>query len=176
MTSSAPLAPAWARLLPLIIVVVILAVRFLRPQRISITRMWIAPIVLCGLTVWVIYVNQKLNPAPPLEIILGLVVGGLAGIPFGFLRGMHTDVRPTERPGVMYLGASWATLAIFVLAFGIRYAVRAVMPQHGSLAGTIGDALLAFAIAFIATSYVVIFRKYEAEVAGRLASPPPPTP
>ena len=61
----------------------------------------------------------------------------------------------------MYLGSSWITLAIFVVAFGLRYAVHLLMPQHGSLTGTIGDSLLAFAIAFIAASYVVIFRKYE---------------
>ncbi|MGB6517094.1 MAG: hypothetical protein WBE79_01160 [Candidatus Cybelea sp.] len=148
-------------MLPLVIVVVILAYRLLRPQKISVTRMWVTPIVLCALTAWVIYANQVLNPAPPLEIALGLIIGALAGIPFGILRGMHTEVRPTERRGVMYLGSSWITLIIFAAAFGLRYAIRAFMPQHGSLSATIGDGLLAFAIAFIGASYVVIFRKYE---------------
>jgi hypothetical protein len=142
-------------------VVVILAYRLLRPQKISVTRMWVTPIVLCALTAWVIYVNQALNPAPPFEIGLGLIIGALAAIPFGILRGMHTEVRPTERRGVMYLGSSWVTLIIFAGAFGLRYAIRAFMPQHGSLSATIGDGLLAFAIAFIGASYVVIFRKYE---------------
>jgi hypothetical protein len=174
MTSTVPVAPVWARLLPILIVVVIIAFRFSRPQRISVTRMWIAPIILCGLAAFVIYENQKINPAPPLEIVLGLIVGGLAGVPFGLLRGRHTNVQPTDRPGVMYLGASWATLVIFLVAFGLRYAIRLMIPQHGSLAGTVGDALLAFAFTFIATSYVVIFRKYEAEVAARQASAPPP--
>ena len=127
--------------------------------------MWIAPIALCLLTAWVIYLNQTMNPAPPLEIVLGLIVGGIVGIPFGVLRGRHTTVRPTDRRGVMYLGSSWITLAIFVAAFALRYAARALMPQRGSLSATIGDACLAFAISFIASSYVVIFRKYEAMVA-----------
>ena len=123
--------------------------------------MWIAPILLCALTAWAIYANQLLNPAPPLEIALGLILGAVAGIPFGILRGMHTDVRPTDRRGVMYLGSSWITVAIFAGAFVLRYGARMLMPHRGSLAATIGDALLAFAIAFIATSYFVIFRKYE---------------
>lgn len=123
--------------------------------------MWVTPIFLCGLTAWVIYVNQTLNPAPPAEIALGLIAGALAGVPFGVLRGIHTDVRPTERRGVMYLGSSWVTVAIFGAAFGLRYVVRMMMPHRGSLNSTIGDALLAFAIAFIVTSYYVIFRKYE---------------
>jgi hypothetical protein len=147
------------------VVVAILAVRMLRPQKISVTRMWVTPIILCALTLWVIYANNLLNPAPPGEIALGLMVGALAGIPFGILRGMHTDVRPTERRGVMYLGSSWVTLAIFAVALGLRYAARMLMPDRGSLTSTIGDAVLAFAIAFIGASYVVIFRKYEALVA-----------
>jgi hypothetical protein len=143
--------------------VAILAVRLIRPQRISVTRMWVSPIVLCALAAWAIYANNafNINPAPPLEIAVGLLAGGLAGIPFGILRGMHTDVRPTDRRGVMYLGSSWVTLVIFVVAFGLRYAIRMLMPAHGSLSATVGDGLLAFAVAFIAASYVVIFRKYE---------------
>jgi hypothetical protein len=147
--------------------VAVLAVRMLRPQRISVTRMWVSPIILCALTAWAIYANQLLNPAPPFEIALGVIVGAIMGLPFGILRGMHTDVRPTDRRGVMYLGSSWVTLAIFAAAFGLRYAVRLMMPQRGSLTGTIGDALLAFAIVFIAASYFVIFRKYEEQVHSR---------
>jgi hypothetical protein len=149
------------QVLPLVILVAVLAVRLLRPQKISITRMWVSPIVLCGLSVWVIYLNERLNPAPPAEIALGIVLGAILGTPLGILRGMHTEVKLTEKRGVMYLGSSWVTVAIFLVAFGLRYAVRLLMPQHGSLTGIIGDAVLAFAIAFIAASYVVIFRKYE---------------
>ncbi len=149
------------QLLPLGIVVVVLAIRMLRPQRISVTRLWLSPIILCALTAWVIYANNFLNPAPPAEIAAALILGAAAGLPFGVLRGMHTDVRPTDRQGVMYLGSSWVTLVIFAAAFGLRYTIRLVMPQHGSLTGAIGDGLLAFAIVFIAASYFVIFRKYE---------------
>jgi hypothetical protein len=112
----------------------------------------------------VIYANDVINPAAPLEIAVGLVVGAAIGVPFGILRGTHTDVRPTDRRGVMYLGSSWVTLAIFAVAFALRYIVRMLMPQHGSLTGTIGDGLLAFAIAFLVASYVVILRKYESLV------------
>ena len=123
--------------------------------------MWITPILFCALAAFVVYANQRLEPAPFLEIAGGLIVGLVAGVPFGILRGMHTDVRPADRPGLMYLGSSWMTIAIFLVAFGLRFVVREVMPHRGALAGVIGDALLGFAIAFIATSYIVIFRKYE---------------
>ena len=123
--------------------------------------MWIAPIVLCGVAALAIYGTERLHPVPPFEIVLGLVIGAICGIPFGILRGVHTDVRPTERRGVMYLGSSWVTVAIFLVAFGLRFGIRELMPRDSSLSGPIGDGLLAFAIAFIAASYVVIFRKYE---------------
>lgn len=166
--------PAWAQILPLVIVAVLVVVRMVRPQRISVTRMWVSPIILSAIIAFSIYASEQINPAPPLEIALGLVVGAIAGIPFGLLRGRHTDVRLTDRPGVMYLGASWATGLIFAFAFGFRYVVRMVMPHRGSISGVVSDALLAFAFAFIVTSYVAIYRKYEAELAGKLASPPEP--
>lgn len=165
MQQSNAAAPLWAQLLPLGIVVVILVWRSIRPTRISVTRMWITPIVFCALAGFVVYANQKLQPAPFFEIAGGLVVGIAAGIPFGILRGTHTDVRPAERTGVMYLGSSWLTILIYLIAFGLRFVVRELMPHRGALAGVIGDALLGFAIAFIASSYIVIFRKYESAVA-----------
>lgn len=169
-----PNVSPWLQFLPLAIVVAILLFRFIRPQRISVTRMWIQPIVLVVLTSYAIYATEKLNPAPVWEIALALVIGAVAGVPFGILRGLHTDVRPTERRGVMYLGSSWITILIFLVAFGLRTTIRVLVPHRGSLSSAIGDGLLGFAIAFIVASYVVIFRKYEEEVAGRLASPPAP--
>ena len=162
-----PAVPWWAQLLPLVVVVALLAVRFVRPQRISVTRMWVSPLILIVLTGWAIYATERLEPAPPWEVVAALLAGGAIGIPFGVLRGMHTDVRPTERPGVMYLGSSWVTIVIFLAAFGLRSMVRLVMPHSGSLSTAVGDALLAFAIAFIASSYVLIYRKYQAELAAQ---------
>jgi Protein of unknown function (DUF1453) len=174
MQTGTTAAPAWAQLVPLVIVVAVLALRLVRPQRISVTRMWVSPILFCALSAWAIYATQRLNPAPPFEIALGLVVGGAAGVPFGILRGLHTDVRPTDRPGVMYLGSSWATIVIFAAAFALRYGARTLMPHRGSVASIVGDAALAFAISFIATSYISIYRKYERELAVKIAAPPAP--
>ncbi|HTX58963.1 MAG TPA: CcdC protein domain-containing protein [Verrucomicrobiae bacterium] len=159
----------WIRLLPILLIVIVLIVRLSRPQKISVTRMWVTPIILCALAGWAIYATEQFNPAPPWQIAVGLLIGLVAGIPFGILRGMHTDVRPTDRPGVMYLGSSWITALIFIGAFALRYGVRLAIPQHGSLATVAGDGVLAFAIAFIITSYLAIYRKYE----GELANPRP---
>jgi hypothetical protein len=173
MYSSAA-SPPWLQPVILVVVVALLALRLSRPQRLTIARMWVQPLILVFVTVLAIYGSEQLQPTPAWEVAIGMLVGAIAGVPFGILRGIHTDVRPTERPGVMYLGSSWITVAIFAVAFGLRYIVRLAMPRHGSLTGAVGDGLLAFAIAFIVASYIVIARKYREEVAGRLASPPAP--
>jgi hypothetical protein len=169
---ASPDAPVWAQFLPIVVVLVLVVVRMVRPQRISVTRLWVSPIILCAIAAFSIYATQQMNPAPPWEIALGLVVGALAGIPFGLLRGHHTDVQPTDRPGVMLLGSSWATGLIFAGAFGLRFAIRLAMPHRGSLSTVIGDALLGFAVAYVVTSYLAIFRKYEAEVAAAASGVP----
>ena len=171
---ASPGAPPWAQFLPLIAVLILVIVRMVRPQRISVTRMWLSPIILGAIAAVSIYGTEQLNPAPPLEIVLGLVAGAVLGVPFGMLRGRHTDVRLTDRPGVMYLGASWATGLIFAAAFGFRFVVRLVMPHRGALSTVIGDALLAFAVAYVCTSYLAIYKKYQAELAGAIPSPPEP--
>jgi len=175
MQSSSAAMPLWVQFLPILVVLVLVIVRMVRPQRISLTRLWLSPIILCAIAGYTIYATELPNPAPAWEIALGLVVGALAGIPFGMLRGRHTDVRPTDRPGVMYLGSSWATGLIFAAAFGLRFGIRMLMPHRGSLSTVVGDALLGFAIAYIGTSYLAIYRKYQAEVAGVISAPPAPT-
>jgi hypothetical protein len=162
---SSPDTPVWVQFLPLAVVAVLLIVRTIRPQRISVTRLWLSPLILCAIAGYSIYITEVMNPAPVWEIALGLVIGAAAGVPFGLLRGRHTDVRPTDKRGVMYLGSSWIASLIFIGAFGLRFAVRLVIPHRGSLSTVVGDALLGFAIAFIATSYYAIYRKYEAEIA-----------
>jgi hypothetical protein len=164
----------WMQLIPLVIVVALLAVRSIRPQRISVTRMWTQPLILVFVAVLVIYSSEKLQPTPAWEVAVGMIIGAILGVPFGILRGIHTDVRPTDRAGVMYLGSSWITIAIFLVAFGLRSAVRLLMPHHSSLTGAVGDGALAFAISFIVVSYIMIARKYREEVAGKIASPPAP--
>jgi hypothetical protein len=164
----------WMQLIPFVIVVALLAVRSIRPQRISVTRMWMQPLILVFVAAISIYTNEQMQPTPVWEVAVAMLIGAIAGVPFGILRGIHTDVRPTERPGVMYLGSSWITIAIYLFAFGLRYAVRTLMPHRGSLAGAVGDGALAFAISFIVVSYIMIARKYQEEVAGKLASLPAP--
>ncbi len=145
-----------------IIIAAIVLFRASRPQRTSVTRMWISAGILMLLAVFAIVAGEMRFSAPAWEIALALAVGAGAGIPIGMLRGHHTRVSATDRHGVMELGASWATAGIYLGAFVLRGVVRMLMPATSPLGAVIGDGLLAFAIAIIAVTYLTVYRKYEA--------------
>lgn len=150
-----------------VVVLGLLIFRLARPQKISVVRMWLMPALFLALTavsVWSTYATAALTgiaPPPVWEVALAMVLGILAGIPLGVLRGRHTGVRATERRGVMYLDASWVTASIWIGAFLVRAGLRYVSAGRSqSLAEAVGDGLVVFAVAMVIASYVVIYEKY----------------
>ncbi|HUY10888.1 MAG TPA: hypothetical protein VMV73_01360 [Candidatus Dormibacteraeota bacterium] len=153
-------------------ILALLLFRMSRPQRISVTRMWFSPILLSLVGCFVIYEGQKLSPSPLIELILAIALGAALGIPAGLLRGAHTPVQATKEPGVMMLGSAFIPALIYMLAFGLRIGVRFIFPLGSPLGSAVGDGVLFFAIAFIAASYIAIYRKFTAlEVASPLQQP-----
>jgi len=152
--------PAATLIIPLALVA-LLAFRYSRPMYLSVGRMWYSPVIFLALTAFAIYGEQQqaATAVSPVAIALALAIGFVVGIPFGVLRGMHTTVKATSKPGVMYLGPSWIVAAIWLLAFGARYGLR-IYFAHASFAAPLGDGCLAFAIGMLVTSYVAIYRKY----------------
>jgi hypothetical protein len=135
--------------------------RYSRPQKMSLTRMWIAPIIFTGLTALAIWGGQQTNPAPSWAVAVAVVGGLILGAPLGILRGKHTNVRATDTPGVMYLDASWVVLALWLGAFILRRIVQAVLPV-GVTSAIVGDGLIVFAISTVVVSYYEIYQKYRA--------------
>ncbi len=145
-----------------IVVIGLILFRASRPQRISVTRMWAQAIILMLVGAFAIYSYELLNPAPLWEVIAAVIIGVVAGVPVGILRGHHTQVSATDRHGVMQLGPSWATAGIYVGAFGFRALLRYLVPPASPLGSVVGDAVMVFAIAIIGTTYYAVYRKYEA--------------
>ncbi len=143
------------------VVAVLLIRRYSRPMRISISRMWVGPVIFLAMTALAIWGEQQQMPMPVPLISLALAAGVVLGIPLGMLRGMHTTVRATERPGVMHLGPSWIVAVIWLGAFAIRAGLRIAF-MGTAYAAPLGDGLLALAIAMLVTSYYVIYKKYRA--------------
>jgi len=149
----------------LLIIAVILALvlyRSVRPQRTSVPRMWIFAGILVAVAALLLYESIALFNPPLWEVIAAVVLGLAAGIPLGLLRGHHTQVSATDRHGVMQLGPSWQTAAIYIGAFGARFIIRAELPPTSKVGNVVGDGLLFFAIGIVGASYYAVYRKYEA--------------
>lgn len=144
--------------------------RMARPQRMSVVRLWVMPVVLLALTAFSVYANMYASalqgemPPPYWQIAAVLIVGAALGIPLGFLRGRHSEVKPTDRRGVMYVHSSPVIIMIWLAAFVARAALRSFLPhaQAGTALG--GDGLLAFAMGALITSYYAIYQKYRTAV------------
>lgn len=144
--------------------------RWARPQKMSVARLWIMPIVLLALTGFSIYANMYASvlqgelPPPDWQVAGVLLIGAALGIPLGFLRGRHSEVRPTDRRGIMYVHSSPLIIIVWLAVFVLRAALRAYLPhaQTGAILG--GDGLLAFAMAAVITSYYAIYQKYRGAV------------
>ena len=129
----------------IIIFIIILALvlyRSSRPQRTSVTRMWIYAGILMAVGVLLLYESVALFHPPFWEIAAAIVLGLAAGVPVGLLRGHHTQVSATDRHGVMQLGPSWQTALIYIAAFGARFAIRAELSPTSTIGNVVGDGLL----------------------------------
>lgn len=145
-----------------IAVVALLVFRLSRSQRISVPRMWITVALLLFVFAFAVYGYQVQYPAPAWEIGLAVVLGFAAGIPVGIFRGHHTVVNATDRHGVMQLGPSWITAAIYLVAFGGRALIRYLVPPTSMVGTVVGDGLLFFAMGIIAATYYQVYQKYQA--------------
>lgn len=149
-------------LLILAVVLALVLYRSSRPQRTSVTRMWVYAGILIAVAIVSLYGSVALFHPPIWEMAVAIVLGLVAGIPLGLLRGHHTQVTATDRHGVMQLGPSWQTALIYIAAFGARFAIRAEMSPTSAIGNVVSDGLLFFAISIIGATYYAVYQKYEA--------------
>ena len=156
-----PQPSVWNQLAIYIVIAGIVLFRYSRPMKMSITRLFITPVVFLLMTVMAIWSSEQLNPAPAIWIASAVVIGLVLGVPLGVAMSSHRVVRRTEKPHVMYVEPSWITAVIWIGAFILRAALRLLMPP-GIMATVVGDGLVVFGIAAILASYWVIYRKFRA--------------
>ncbi|HEV2262514.1 MAG TPA: hypothetical protein VGR69_09535 [Candidatus Rubrimentiphilum sp.] len=135
--------------------------RYSRPMKMSLTRLFVAPVLFVALTFFAIWAGQQEFPAPAAMTALAVVIGAIFGVPLGVVMSIHRVVRRTERPHIMYVEPSWLTAAIWVAAFIARAVIRLQLPAS-TTGSIVGDGLLVFAISAVLTSYVVIYLKFRA--------------
>jgi len=144
------------------VLIVWVAIRVSRPQRISVARMWIFVVLLMFLAAFAVYGSAVMFHPAVWELIVAVILGFAIGVPLGLLRGHHTQVSATERHGVMKLGPSWATALIYLGAFGGRFVIRMLLPPTSAVGNVVSDGLIFFAIGILGATYYAVYRKYEA--------------
>ncbi len=142
-----------------VLVIALFVWRMMRPQRISVRRLWVRPVLLLLVTGVAIAASQMVAPSRWWVLAAVLIAGAILGVPLGVLRGRHTQLRPTERPGVVYVQSSPLIIAIWLAAFVARAVVRYFQPPSHGGAGIWGDGLMAFAVAALIASYFAIYKK-----------------
>jgi len=135
--------------------------RYSRPMKMTVVRLFVAPVVFLGMTAFSIWATQQINPAPAWQIAVALAIGLLLGVPLGIAMSAHRTVKRTDKPHVMYVDPSWVTAAIWIGAFILRAVIRLMLPP-GVTATVVGDGLLLFGITAILASYFVIYSKFRA--------------
>lgn len=155
----------------ILVYVVVLGVfvyRMTRPRRMSVAQLAVMPFVLLAITALAVWGNAQaaaLNGtpmAPPWQTGVALTLGCVLGIPLGILRGQHSEVRPADKPGVMFVHSSPLIIVVWLAAFALRALVRVVAPRAGPAETLAGDAALTFAVSALVFSYVVIYQRYRA--------------
>ncbi|MGR4064495.1 MAG: hypothetical protein ACLQPV_03515 [Vulcanimicrobiaceae bacterium] len=156
--------PSWITGLLILGVVAALVFRNMRPQKMTVSRFWISPAILVALTATVLWAGEQLTPPPLGLVVLSIGIGVVAGIPLGIARGHHSNVRPGETAGTLYVDPSPVVMAIWLIAFAFKYAVRFLLPAAGPVAAAATDGFMVFAVTSVLVARVVIFRKYETMV------------
>ncbi len=161
MHAAAQQPPIFSQLAIYVVIAAIVFFRYSRPMKMSIARLFIAPVIFLAMTVVSIWASEQVNPAPAMAVAVAVVIGVILGVPLGVAMSVHRTVRRTEKPHIMYVEPSWVTAVIWIGAFILRAAIRLLLPA-GVTATVVGDGLVLFGISAILASYWVIYRKFRA--------------
>ncbi len=142
-----------------VILIALFVWRTMRPMRVSAARIWSRPILLVLVTAVSIWTEQAMSHGPAWEIAAIVIAGAILGIPLGIVRGRHSEVKGTERPGVFYVHSSPVVVVVWLLAFLARAVVRYALPHASSGVTVWSLGLLAFATSAIAVSAYMVHQK-----------------
>ena len=157
MPTPPPNAPAWANLVPLVAVALVI-LRNARARRLRIEAMWIAPVVIIALIA--LALGAEGMPAP---LGLALDVAGLViGTGLGWWRAQHHPSSAGD-PLTHELTSRASPLGMLVIlgVFAVRFGIRYLAQQNGTTLGVwaiaIPDALLVMSVGLVCAGRIEIF-------------------
>jgi hypothetical protein len=141
-----------------VLVVALVVFRFaqreLKERVVKAGTLWIRPVILLAITVWLIVLSMSLDPSGTTEMIVALIAGVALGAITGLLIVANSSFRAAGVPNAVRVQGSRITFAIWLGAFAIRFLARFLVP-HGADPRT-QLPLNAGTVALVATAFVVI--------------------
>jgi len=145
------------------------AQRELKERVVKANTLWIRPVILLAITVWLIVLTLSVDPSGTPEMIVALIAGIVLGAVTGLLIVANTSFRPADVPNAVRVQGSRITFAIWIGAFAIRFIARFVVP-HGADPRT-QLPLNAGTVALVAAAFIVIALAFYRAI-GRYRNPP----
>jgi hypothetical protein len=130
------------------------AQRELKERVVKASTLWIRPVVLLAITIWLIVLTASVDPSGITQMIVALIAGVALGAITGLLVVANTTFRPAGVRNAVRVQGSRITFAIWIGAFAIRFLARFLVP-HGADPRT-QLPLNAGTVALVATAFVVI--------------------
>ena len=156
---------ATSALIYILVIGAVVYFRLLRPVRLRASRLWTGPMLLVFFTLFLVWASFESHVSIVL-VAAAVVLGFVLGFPLGVLRGRHTRMQPTGEPGVLIVQPAIIPLAIWGVAFLVRFAVRYFLPHAGPVALASSDGLIAFALGSVVGARYVIAQRFRELGAG----------
>ena len=148
-------APAWANLIPLVIVAVVLALRWRRLKRVQplkLERLWILP------AIFMIIAAGTFVAAPPVGTgWLWCALALVAGAALGWQRGRTMRIAVDPATGTLNQTGSPAALLFLVALIAARSGLRYEAGTHGFNPLLVSGILLSLALGLIVMTRVEMF-------------------
>ena len=150
----------------LFIAIALFIYRNVRPQKLTLVRLWMLPAFLIFITVTSVgltsFVETPGFTAPsPLMVTLAVLVGLGAGIPLGLSRGRASQVRLGDTKGTMIVEPSLVFAAIWLGAFAVRFGLRLLVPAASPAYFALSDASIVFAASAIVSMRYILYKKFK---------------
>lgn len=114
-----------------VLVVLRFARRELRERVVSANTLWVRPVLLAAVTVYLVWATATIDPAGLGEMGLALAVGIALGVVTGVLIVRNTRFAPADRPRAVRVQGNRTTFAIWIGALVVRLIARYALP-HGA--------------------------------------------
>ena len=146
-----------------LLVVLRFARRELYERSVSARSLWIRPALLSLITVYLVSLSLRIDPAGDAEMWLALAGGAILGVIVGVLILANSRFRAADTPSAVRVQGNRITFGIWIAAILVRLAARYLLPHGADPRSQLP--LNCGTVALVAVAFVVIAAGFYREIA-----------